>query len=151
MTRVPRTIAMLARLGLTTLAGGALVATAGCATPIRASTVVFSIPYVNDCPGMPTSSSPCGGVKDCAEVKGGNATVEFRAIGPLAESREFKVQFDPFRETGLESHGGGTTGPVRVPRLHSGTSTDPKVFTFFIVDKKNAKCVPVDPRIIVEN
>jgi hypothetical protein len=155
MMRLPRPLAVITRAGLTVLAGSSLLAATGCATasgtegrPFKA--VVFSIPYVDNCPGLPTSNFPCNGVTDCAVLEGGNATVEFKAIGTGSATREFKVQFDPFRETGLESHGNGTTGAVRVPKAHLGKSDSPKDFTFFIVDKKKPECVPVDPRIIVE-
>jgi hypothetical protein len=153
MTSVRRPPAVLARLAVTVLAGGSILLATGCQSPraVNAKAVVFSIQYANDCPGMPTSSSPCDGSPDCAKVTGGDATVEFKATGPGAESREFKVQFDPFRETGLESHGGGTTGPVRIPKAHTGSNLSPKVFTFFVVDKKKLDCPLVDPRIIVEN
>lgn len=152
MMRLPRPPAALTRLGLTVLAGSSLLAAAGCATtaPLGKRDVVFSIPYVNDCPGLPTSNFPCNGATDCALLQGGNATVEFKAIGTGSAAREFKVQFDPFRETGLESHGNGSTGPIRVQNAHSGNNASPKEFTFFIVDKKKPGCVPVDPRIIVE-
>ncbi len=152
MIHLPRPLAVLNRLGFTVLAGSSLLAAAGCAAPaaLGKRDVVFSIPYVDDCPGLPTSNFPCNGVTDCAQLQGGNATVEFKAIGPGYAAREFKVQFDPFRETGLESHGNGSTGPVRVPNAHSGKNASPKEFTFFIVDKKKPACVPVDPRIIVE-
>lgn len=155
MMRLPRPLAVLTRLGLTVLAGSSLLAAAGCATPGGTAVkpfkaVVFSIPYVDDCPGLPSSNFPCSGATDCAVLEGGNATVEFKAIGTGSAAREFKVQFDPFRETGLESHGNGTTGPVRVPKAHLGKSDAPKDFTFFIVDKKKPGCDPVDPRIIVE-
>jgi hypothetical protein len=153
MMRLPRPLAVLTRLGFTVLAGSSLLAAAGCATQsgVRAKTVVFSITYSGDCPTGVSSSSPCGGnVTDCAMVKGGDATVEFRAIGTGAKDREFKVQFDPFRETGINSKGGGTTKPVPVRVAHSGNNTSNKEFTFFIVDLKNKACAPLDPRIIVE-
>ena len=152
MMRLPRPLAVITRLGLTVLAGSSLLAAGGCATPggVRAKTVVFDITYVGDCPTSIASSSPCGTDKECAVVRGGDATVEFRAIGANAKDRKFKVQFDPFRETGLESHGDGTTGPVGVPKAHLGKSDVPKDFTFFIVDLGKPGCTPLDPRIIVE-
>jgi hypothetical protein len=159
MIRLPRALAVLTRLGLTVLAGGSILATTGCATPAGTAVhpfraVVFSIPYdaipnVGDCPGLPTSDSPCSGDTECALLQGGNATVEFKAVGPNAATRKFTVRFDPFEKTGFESGNNGSTGAIHVPKAHSGKNVSPKEFTFFIVDK-NKKCVPVDPRIIVE-
>ena len=160
MMRLPRPLAVLTRLGLTVLAGSSILAAAGCATqsanailPFRA--VVFSIPYeaiatIGDCPGLPTSNFPCNGVTDCAHLRGGDATVEFKAIGTGSATRKFTVRFDPFGLTKLESGANGATIAFQVPKAHSGKNASPKEFTFFIVDENNKKCAPVDPRIIVE-
>jgi len=154
MMRLPRPLAVITRLGLTVLAGSSLLAAGGCATqsanailPFRA--VVFSIPYVNDCPGVPTSNYPCSSNTDCAHLQGGNATVEFKAAEPNAATRKFTIRFDPFEKTGFDSDANGSTGAIPVPKAHSSKNVSPKEFTFFILDK-NKKCAPVDPRIIVE-
>lgn len=153
MIPLPRPLAVLTRLGFTVLAGSSLLAAAGCATPaaLGKRDVVFSIPYMNDCPGVPTSNFPCSGATDCAHLQGGNATVQFKAIGTGSATRQFTVRFDPFGMTSIESGANGATIAFPVPKAHSEKNTSPKEFTFFILDKDAKKnCAQVDPRIIVE-
>jgi len=175
MMRLP---GLFTRLGVTILAGGAMLGAVGCASntkpPVRttAKTFLFYIPYGTDnCPQKPVAwhiadADKCNPPEpDCAVVTNID-TVEFSAIKPpepndptppKVEDRHFFVYFAPFENVGRESTN-STTGKLQVRLFRDkpcssdpGSSCIQKTFNFWVVDRNNSKCPLIDPRIIVQN